>query len=111
MLSGVEVTNWETAKKAADLISQRGVEVVVLTLGSMGALVKENNLFTQVEAVSVNALDTTAAGDTFCGAFCVGLSEGMSVVDSVSFANKASAISVTRMGAQASIPYRKEVLF
>lgn len=62
-----------------------------------------------VPAQKVQAIDTTGAGDTFNGALCVGLSEGMSLVDAVKFATKAAAIAVTRMGAQASIPRREEV--
>jgi len=109
MLSGIKVTDWESAKKAANVISEKGVKIVVITLGSKGALIKEDNQFYEIEAVPVEAVDTTAAGDTFCGSLCVGLSEGMTIPDSVSFACKAAAISVTRMGAQSSIPYKKEL--
>lgn len=109
MLSGVKVTDWDSAKSAADLISQKGVKVVLITLGSLGALLKEGDSYHKVEAVPVKAVDTTAAGDTFCGAFCVGLSEGLSLVDAVRFACRASAISVTKMGAQASAPYLHEL--
>ena len=59
----------------------------------------------------VEAVDTQAAGDTFCGAFCVGISEGLSIEDAVKMATKAPGITVTREGAQASIPYRKELAF
>ena len=111
MLSGVKVTDWLSAVTAASAISERGVDVVVLTLGAMGALVKEGDRFFKIDAIPVTAVDTTAAGDTFCGTFCVGLSQGLSVVDAVRLACSASAISVTKMGAQASIPYRKEVQF
>lgn len=109
ILSGVKVTEWESARHAADVISAKGVDIVVITLGSMGAFIKENGAYHIVEATHVTAVDTTAAGDTFCGALCVGLSEGMSIVDSVKMAVRASAITVTRMGAQSSIPYRKEL--
>jgi len=131
MLSGVKVTDWASAKEAADVISKRGVKVVVLTLGALGALVKEGDQIHQIDAIPVTAVDTTAAGDTFCGTLCVGLSEGLSeglpeeltvglsegfsnglpIVDAVKLACSASAISVTRMGAQASIPYRKDIQF
>jgi ribokinase len=109
ILSGIKVSDIESAKQAADIISAKGVDIVVITLGSQGALIKEHNEFLFVEAVKVDALDTTAAGDTFCGAVCVGLSEGRSVLDSVKLAARAAAITVTRMGAQASIPYRSEL--
>lgn len=109
ILSGIKVMDMESARHAAGLISAKGVDIVVVTLGAQGALIKEYNEFYYVEGRRVEALDTTAAGDTFCGALCVGLSEGKSILDSVKMANHAAAISVTRMGAQASIPYRSEL--
>jgi ribokinase len=104
ILSGIKVSDWTSAKAAANAINAKGVDIVVLTLGAQGALIKEGDRFYEVAAEKVTAVDTTAAGDTFCGALCVGISEGMSVVDAVKMACKASAISVTRMGAQASAP-------
>jgi len=109
ILSGIKVSDIESAKQAADIISAKGVDIVVITLGSHGALIKEYAEYHFVEAYKVDALDTTAAGDTFCGSFCVGLSENRSILDSVKFAARAAAITVTRMGAQASIPYRSEL--
>jgi ribokinase len=109
ILSGIQVTDWESARKAANALSARGVKNVVITLGSLGALIKEGNEYYTVQATKVTAVDTTAAGDTFCGTLCVGLSEGKSIVDSVAIASKASALAVTRMGAQSSIPYRSEL--
>jgi len=109
ILSGISVSDWQTARKAADVISQKGVDVVVVTLGSMGALIKNGDVYTEVMARKVEAIDTTAAGDTFCGAICVALSEGMTIKEAVEFACKASSVTVTRMGAQSSIPYRKEL--
>jgi len=109
ILSGIKVSDIESAKQAADIISAKGVDIVVITLGSQGALIKEYNEYLFVEAFKVEALDTTAAGDTFCGSFCVGLSEGRSIPEAVKLAARAAAITVTRMGAQASIPYRSEL--
>jgi ribokinase len=109
ILSGIKVSDIESAKLAADIISAKGVDIVVITLGSQGALIKEYGKYLFVEAFKVDALDTTAAGDTFCGAFCVGLSEGRTIPDAVKLAARAAAITVTRMGAQASIPYRSEL--
>lgn len=109
MLSGVKVFDWESAKQAADIISAKGVDVVVITLGSKGALIKDGASYYEVPVDKINAIDTTAAGDTFCGALCVGLSDGLSMLDAVKMANRASGISVTREGAQSSIPYRKEL--
>ncbi|MDR1720570.1 MAG: ribokinase [Dysgonamonadaceae bacterium] len=109
MLTGIRVSDWMSARKAADRIHKKGVETVIITLGSMGALVLENGTFHQIAAEKVNAIDTTAVGDTFCGAFCVGLTEGMSIVEAVKLACKAAAITVTRRGMQASIPHRIEL--
>ena len=109
ILSGIKVSDIESAKQAAGIISAKGVDIVVITLGSQGALIKEYAEYHFVEAYKVDALDTTAAGDTFCGSVCVGLSEGRSVLDSVKLAARAAALTVTRMGAQASIPYRSEL--
>jgi ribokinase len=109
ILSGIKVSDIDSAKQAADIISAKGVDIVVITLGSQGALIKEYSEYHFVEAYKVDALDTTAAGDTFCGSVCVGLSEGRSILDSVKLAARAAAITVTRMGAQASIPYRSEL--
>lgn len=109
ILSGIKVSDRETAKQAADIISAKGVDIVIITLGSQGALIKEHNDYHFVEAVKVDAVDTTAAGDVFCGTVCVGLSEGKSIRESVELAARASAITVTRMGAQSSIPTRVEL--
>lgn len=109
ILSGIKVSDIESAKQAADIISQKGVDIVVITLGPQGALIKENKEFHYVEASKVEAVDTTGAGDTFCGAVCVGLSEGKSILDSVKMAARAAALTVTRMGAQTSTPYRTEL--
>ena len=109
ILSGLKVTSWDSAREAANVIGEKGVDVVVITMGAKGALVKTGSSFFEVPSQKVQAVDTTAAGDTFCGAFCVALSEGASIEKAVEFANKAAAISVTREGAQNSIPCRSEV--
>lgn len=108
LLSGIKISNKESAKDAADKISSMGVKIVVITLGAEGALVKEDNKYYYVPAMKVKAVDTTGAGDTFCGVFTVGLSDGQSVKNAVEMASKAAGISVTKEGAQDSIPYRKE---
>lgn len=109
ILSGIKVTDWASARKAANVIRAKGVEIVVITLGRLGALVCEGDKFYEVESYKVEAIDTTAAGDTFSGALCVAISEGLPIVDAVRFAAKASALTVTKMGAQSSIPFRSEL--
>ncbi len=109
LISGIRVDDWASARSAATIISAKGTENVVITLGSQGALLKEGDVFHEIPAVRVDPVDTTAAGDTFCGAIAVALSEGKAMPEAVRFAAACSAITVTRMGAQASIPTRKEV--
>ena len=86
-----------------------GVQNVIITLGSRGALIYWNSIVEMIPAVKVEAIDTTAAGDVFNGALTIALFEGRTLKDAVQFACKASAISVTRVGAQSSAPYRNEV--
>ena len=109
MISGVKVTDWESARLAADVISKKGVNNVVITLGSLGAMIKEGEKYHNVPAEKVQAVDTTGAGDVFNGSICVALAEGKSVLDAVKFASVAASIAVTRMGAQSAIPYRREL--
>ena len=82
---------------------------VIITLGAKGALVFDGAHCEIVPAYKTQAVDTTAAGDVFNGALVVALSEGRTLPEAVRFACKASAISVTRVGAQNSVPYRTEV--
>lgn len=109
LLTGILVNDWESARQAADSIHEKGIETVIITLGSKGVLVRDKDAYYEIPAEKVETVDTTAAGDTFCGVFCVGLSEGMDVVDAARLANRAAAISVTRPGSQDAIPYRAEV--
>jgi len=110
ILTGIKVHNIASAEEAALKLKSRGVEHVIITLGSEGALVLYEDSFTHVSACKADAVDTTAAGDVFSGALVVALSEGMTMQDAVAFACKAAAISVTRFGAQASAPYRHEIV-
>ena len=109
MLSGISIYDMESAKKAAQKIKDRGVRTVIITLGNNGALILHEDVFTHIPANLVIAVDTTAAGDTFNGALVVALSEGKDILQATAFACKAAAISVTRNGAQASIPYKHEM--
>jgi ribokinase len=109
-LTGVTINSEETCKKAATVLADRGVKNIIITLGETGAYVKSDRFSGLIPGIRVKAIDTTAAGDVFNGALAVALSEGLSMKEAVTFANKAAAISVTRMGAQASAPFRNEVL-
>ena len=109
MLTGIKVTDINSAKEAAIYLHKKGVESVIITLGAKGALVFDENLFTHVPSIIVDAIDSTAAGDIFNGALVVALIEEKTITEATAFACKAAALSVTRLGAQASIPYREEV--
>ena len=108
-ISGIRITDERTAEEAARKIASMGVCNVIITLGAKGALVFDGAHCEIVPAYKTQAVDTTAAGDVFNGALVVALSEGRTLPEAVRFACKASAISVTRVGAQNSVPYRTEV--
>ena len=108
-LTGVSVEDSVSLEEAVAVLRGRGVEKVVVTIGSEGSLIFDGETSTLVPAIKVNAIDTTAAGDTFCAGICVGLSEGKTLKEAVEFATKASSVTVQRMGAQASIPFRSEL--
>jgi ribokinase len=109
MISGVRITDRESAEEAAKVIAGLGVQHVIITLGSKGALVYCDHTAEMIPSVKVEAVDTTAAGDVFNGGLAVAISEGRPMAEAVRFACKAAAISVTRVGAQSSAPYRNEV--
>jgi ribokinase len=109
IITGIKVHDFESAETAAKVLYESGVKNVIITMGSSGAYLLSGTISRIIPVVPVKAIDTTAAGDVFNGAIAAAISEGMELADSVVFANKAAAISVTRMGAQASAPYRKEI--
>ena len=109
MLTGISINNIDEAKQAAQILSAKGIQTVIITLGEDGALLYANNEFNLIATKKVNAVDTTAAGDVFNGALAVALSEQKNLEDAIQFANNAAAISVTRLGAQASAPFRSEL--
>jgi ribokinase len=108
-LTGVKIQSLGDAEAAARQLQKKGVANVVITMGSEGAYLLEGETGTHVPAHPVTPLDSTAAGDVFNGALAVGLAEGLELEQAVRFAGQAAAISVTRLGAQASAPYRHEV--
>ncbi|SKA59861.1 ribokinase [Enterovibrio nigricans] len=109
VLTGVKVDDEVSASKAAAKLHAKGIKTVMITLGAKGVYVSEQNTGLIVPGFRVEATDTTAAGDTFNGAFVTGLMEAMPLESAIKFAHAAAAISVTRFGAQTSIPTREEV--
>lgn len=109
MMSGVEVVDASSAKEAIKRIQSMGISEVVITAGAHGAYTIHKSVFYHIPTYPTQVVDTTAAGDTFSGALCVSLSEGVSLLEAISFANKAASLSVTRLGAWRSIPYRNEL--
>ena len=109
LLTGIKVDSEAAASKAADNLLALGVKTVIITLGSRGAFVAGDGVRKLVPGFKVKAVDTTAAGDTFNGALTVALVEGKTLDNAVRFANAAAAISVTRLGAQTSVPARREI--
>jgi ribokinase len=109
-LCGSAVTDADSARTAVEKLSEFGVGTVIITLGSAGCLIAGGGEVRSVPAYPVAAVDTTAAGDTFCGAFASALSESKALDECAAFASAAAAISVTRLGAQPSVPRRDEIL-
>ncbi|WP_103716033.1 ribokinase [Staphylococcus aureus] len=110
LLSGIKVTNEQSMKDNANYFLSIGIKTVLITLGKQGTYFATKNQSQHIEAYKVNAIDTTAAGDTFIGAFVSRLNKSQdNLADAIDFGNKASSITVQKHGAQASIPLLEEV--
>jgi len=108
-LSGVTVDSLDSAKVAATHLIKAGAGKVIITLGAQGALFADGQGFEHLVAPKVKAVDTTAAGDTFVGGFAAALASGKSEAEAIRFGQVAAALSVTRAGAQPSIPTLHDV--
>lgn len=109
ILTGVEVVDPATAREAARILLARGVRRILITLGAQGVLIAGAGEMRHLPAERVRAIDTTAAGDTFIGAYAAALAEGAAAMAAADLGRRASALCVTRAGAQPSIPRRGEV--
>jgi len=109
ILANVPIHEIEDARVASEELLRLGAEVVLITLGSSGSYYATGTTYEYVPAFHVDPVDATAAGDCYCGALAVALVEGKSLYDSVRFASAAAALSVSRLGAQPSLPYRSEI--
>ena len=109
-LTGVVVKEEQDASKAAEVLHKRGIDTVIITLGSQGAFLSDRitGVSKTIPGFKVEATDTTAAGDVFNGQLAVALAEGLALEDAIRQAHAAAALSVQKLGAQSSIPRREE---
>ena len=103
-LSGIKVKDKETAKKASEILINKGIKNIIITMGEKGAFYKSSSFEGLIPTKKVSVIDSTAAGDTFNGALVAGLSMKMDMLTSIDFANNAATYSVTKLGAQSSAP-------
>lgn len=109
ILTGIKVTDEASAAQAADALLAKGVKTVIITLGEKGLMLATKDSKEMIPNNKVEAVDSTAAGDAFTGSLAYGLANGMDIKDAAVQANNVAAISVTRYGAQPSMPTLKEV--
>ena len=109
--TGIYPDTIDKAKEATYKLNEMGVKHVIITLGSKGSCTLLDGEYVQIKSYSylVNVIDTTAAGDTFIGAFATKMSEGWNIKDSMNYASKASALTISKVGAQKSIPTKEEM--
>ena len=110
MLTGIRVETEEDAVQAIHVLKDKGIRMPVISLGSRGVIYEYKGKATSVKGLRVNAVDTTAAGDTFIGSMAAKLSQGYSFQESIDYANRAAAYCVQHRGAQISIPFEENVL-
>jgi ribokinase len=108
-LTGVKWKSDRDIRKMAVKLLEMGVKNVVITLGPKGLFFKSRNEELWMKAFRVNVIDTTAAGDAFLGAFATGLSENKPIQEALRFANGAGALATTKLGAQPSLPFKKDL--
>lgn len=110
ILTGIEVVDEESMKACAEALHNKGIETVIITLGSRGAYFSQHGQTGIVPAFKVDARDTTAAGDTFIGALVSQLHPSLdNLEEAIRYGNKASSLAVQRFGAQPSIPFIEEM--
>ena len=109
ILTGIRPDSQEQLRKAAEELLRRGVNTVVITMGGKGSFLVSGEETGMVPTVPIRPVDTTAAGDAFNAALAIALAEGRGLRESISFANRAGALTATRLGAQPSLPTRAEL--
>ena len=109
ILSGISATTEKEAKEAARILMDKGVETVILTLGSRGSLLLTATVESFFPANQVDVVDTTAAGDAFCGALAASLANGSTIEEAIKTGNAAGALAVTKLGAEPSLPKKADL--
>ncbi|SIS89417.1 ribokinase [Virgibacillus pantothenticus] len=109
-LSGIYPSQESEYKKAIEYFQQKGAHTVLITLGAKGSVVGEGSTIHFTPGLSIKTVDTTAAGDTYIGALACSLSHGKSMKESMDYATKAAALTVSKRGAQESIPTKQQIL-
>jgi len=109
ILSGMKTTTNDQAIEAARALTSKGISTVILTLGHRGALLLTDEIEKRVPGFAIEAVDTTAAGDAFCGALATSLAQGSTIEDAVWVANAAGALAVTKLGAEPSLPKKADL--
>ena len=108
-LTGIKIVTEQDAQTASAILHNKGIKIVIITLGSKGAWVSDSGKGELIDGFKVKAIDTIGAGDTFNGMLVTALLEGKSLSQAIKYAHAAGALSVTKAGAQTSVPTRIEV--
>ncbi len=109
LLSNVKIKDLNSSKISAKKLVENGTENIVITLGKNGSIIATKEETVHINGLNVNAIDTTGAGDAFCGALAVALSSGKALKEAVIYANYAGALATTKIGAQEALPTQEEL--
>jgi len=99
----------EDAKKAANFLRDKGVKTIIITLGEKGVYLLNDSFEQHIEALNIDVIDTTGAGDAYNGGLAAALAEGKDIVEAAKFANIVGALCVTKIGTAPAMPFRKEI--
>lgn len=109
ILTGEKIVDEESLLKACEVLLNEGIKQLIVTLGEKGCLLVDNSGHKRFESIKVDAIDTTAAGDSFTGALAFAIDDGKSIEEAIDLATQVAAISVTKKGAQSSLPSMEAV--